>query len=238
MAMAIIPARRVYGGKRKGRRVAVRRLPPQLRGFARVGGYYGRYGPRRAGRRNGQEWKFFDVDLDDALIATGGTVTNSINLIAQGVTEKTRVGRKCVVKSIEWRWLLNLDSTANMSTSTDTCRLILYKDKQCNGATIAVLDLLETADFQSFYNLANQSRFVVLMDRSYTLKAPSAIAGPVTGEDGRNGKFRKSCNVALEFDAAVGAITELRSNNFGVLVISKGGGILLDSKFRIRFSDG
>lgn len=124
-----------------------------------------------------------------------------------------------------------------MATTTDTVRLIVYQDKQANGATIAVLDLLETANYQSFNNLSNSGRFRVLMDRTHTLVAASAIAGPSTGEDGMNFTFFKQLNMPIEFSAGAGVIAEICTNNIGVLAISRGGGVLLDSKFRLRFTD-
>jgi len=65
-------------------------------GVDRTGGYYGRF----AGR--GAELKFFDtatsfsIDTSPEVPATGQLV-----LIPQGVTESTRVGRKCVIRSIQ-----------------------------------------------------------------------------------------------------------------------------------------
>ncbi len=59
-----------------------------------------RAGPIRRAAVAG-ELKFHDVDLDDALVSATGTVTPSINLIAQDVLENTRVGRKCTLKNIQ-----------------------------------------------------------------------------------------------------------------------------------------
>lgn len=202
----------------------------------RTGGVYGRFS-------NGGELKFFDVPLTDAVIAAGGTITDSINKIAQGVTEVTRVGRKCTIKSISFRYKLTLpeqDAVGSPAVS-DTVRLIVYMDKQCNGATAAVTDLLETADFQSFRNLANSGRFVFILDVTKDLNyltLASDGAGVVSqAEVGRSYTFYKKCNAPIEFNAAAGAITEIRSNNFGMLIMSSGGIAGLDSQFRIRFSD-
>ncbi len=195
------------------------------------------YGPARAG-----ELKFHDLDVDDAGIAITGTIIQaSCNLIAQGVTEVQRIGRKCTIKGINWRFNITLSTTADTDTGKEVVRLILYLDKQCNGATAAVGDILETSDYQSFNNLANKSRFRTLMDRTYDLNA-SGGAGNGTANDTLaieiNDTFFKRCNIPLEFDAVGGVITALKTNNIGVLILGKIGGVaIFQSKMRLRFSD-
>ncbi len=186
------------------------------------------------------ELKFHDIDLDDAVVATGGTVAATINIIPQGVTEITRVGRRCTITSINWRYAVNMP-IGTASNSVDTCRVILYQDKQTNGATAAVLDILETADYQSFRNLANTGRFNILMDRTHTIN-PQGLAGDGTTIDSpafrMDKTFYKKCNVPIEFSSTLGVIAEIRSNNLVVLLISQAGLVGFESKFRLRFSDG
>jgi len=177
------------------------------------------------------------VDLDDALISSTGTITPTINIIVQGITESNRIGRKVVLRKIGWRYNLNFVSQAVMATTSDTVRLIVYQDKQTNGATAAVTDILESASFLSFNNLSNSGRFRILLDQHHSMHAPTAIAGPVTGELDVHAGWFKDVNIPIEFSAATGAIAEIRSNNIGVLVISGVGGTKLTSKFRLRFSD-
>lgn len=210
-----------------------------LKGYARTGGYYGRYAPVNPGS---MELKFHDVDLDDAVIAAGANVTASINLIAQGVTESTRVGRKCTIKAINWRYSVTLPSI-NAGTGTaegDTVRVILYLDKQANGATAANTDVLESADYQSFNNLANKGRFKIMHDKTYSLNY-AALGSDGTTMDAAavrcDDAFYKKMSIPIEFDSTTGAITEIRSNNFGVLLCSANGVAGFASKFRLRFSD-
>ncbi len=188
------------------------------------------------------ELKFHDVDLDDAVVSSNGAITDSIILIAQGVTESTRVGRKCTIKRIGWKFRM-LEPETNGGTSappSDTMRVILYQDKQANGAAATVTGILESADFQSFNNLSNTSRFKTLMDRTYTMNHKGGI-GTAADQDWSevaiDDQFYKECNIPIEYDSTAGAITEIRSNNIGVLLITEGGTSGFASKFRIRFSD-
>ncbi len=186
------------------------------------------------------ELKFHDVDLDDGVVAAGGTVTPTINILPQGVTEITRVGRKCTITSIGWRYAVNMP-IGTASNSVDTVRVIMYQDKQTNGATAAVTDLLESADYQAFRNLVNTGRFNVLMDRVHTVN-PQGLAGDGTTIDSPafriDKTFFKQCSIPIEFNGANGTIGEIRSNNLGVLLISQAGLAGFESKIRLRFSDG
>ncbi len=203
------------------------------------------FGPALRGRYAGvalPELKFHDVDLDDAVVTTGAAITGTVIIIPQGVTEKQRVGRKCTIMSIGWRFQIRLPAGTTEGTTSDTVRVMLYLDKQCNGATAAVAQILETDDFQSFNNLANKGRFRTLMDRTFSLSSPSggtsAAGVDQFGEMVMDDSFYKSCSIPIEYDSTAGALTEIRSNNIGVLLISSDGLCAFVSKFRFRFSDG
>lgn len=206
--------------------------PIVVPGMTRSVGFFGRFG-------RGGELKFHDVDLDDAVVATGGTVVPTINIIPQGTSEIQRIGRKCTIRSINWRFQVQLPAGTSTAGTADTLRVIMYLDKQANGATAAVTDILESADFQSFNNLGNKNRFRTLMDRRYDLQ--TSLSGDGTTVDSglvlEGDTFFKKCNIPIEFSSTNGTITEIRSNNIGVLLISSQGVAGFVSKLRLRFSD-
>ncbi len=190
------------------------------------------------------ELKFHDVDLDDAVVANGGTVTATVNIIPQGVEEAQRVGRKCVIRNIMWRYNLNLPVQADVAdlSGGDIVRVIMYLDRQANKATAAVTDLLEVADFQSFNNLGNKGRFLVLHDNVINLnRAVSMTDGTNTASSPQvvsgGHTFFKKCNIPIEFTGATGAIGEITSNNIGVILISSSGIAGFGSKIRLRYTD-
>ncbi len=222
-----------YGGRTRKR---ARLILPAQRGYLRTGGFYGRAGAGCPAR----ELKFHDLDVNDIAVAAGANiVAPSCNLIAQNVTETGRDGRKCTVKNIGWKFQLKLNIFAGTTLDYgDTIRVILYLDKQCNGATAVNTDILETADFQSFNNLANKSRFKTLMDRTYDINMMAAAGDGAVNDSAPvviNDSFYKKCNIPLEFDGATGAITELRSNNIGVMICGEIGVAGFQSKMRLRF---
>ncbi len=188
--------------------------------------------------------KFHDLDVDDAVVGTGTIAQDSCNIIAQGITESTRVGRKCTIRRINWKFEITMPTTAVAGSTSDIVRVVLYHDKQTNGAAAAVLDILETADFQSFRNLAQQSRFNILMDRMYTVHCPSGSGRGSTdtlsyGEQKIFDTFYKTCNIAIEYDttASTGVLTTQRTNNIGVMLLSQSGFAGFTSKMRLRFTD-
>ena len=86
-------------------------------------------------------------------------------------------------------------------------------------------------------------RFQLLLDKRIVM-SPLAIGSDSAGTMStaavfKQFSFHKECNIPLEFDSTTGAITEIRSNNFGIMVLSQGGDrINMFSKVRVRFSDG
>jgi len=225
-------ARKDYGTISAGAMSAIMKRSP---GYVRTGGYYGRFSG------TGAELKFFDTTNAFAFDATGEVpATGQLNLIPQGVTESTRVGRKCVIKSIQMRGIVLLQPAA-AAVSASTAYLYVVLDKQCNGAAAAATDVLTGTNFsQAFHNLSNSQRFVVLKKMKWTLQ-PSAGVTTAYNNVARSYDWYKKCNIPLEFSSTTGAITEIRSNNIFLLAGSDGQTddlINLAGTCRVRFSDG
>ncbi len=234
------------------RRLGVGRLPfkvgaQRVNGSRRFRGMKTRSRIRREvqraiARKDGLELKFHDLDIDDPTVSATGTIAQVTCVdIDQGITESNRIGRKVRVKMINWRMTVRLIPGSAPANTSDTCRVILYLDKQANGATAGVTDILESADYQSFNNLANKGRFRTLMDKTWDLQAMSGAFDGTNdqfGENIINDSLYKKVNIPIEYSGATGAITELTSNNIGVLTISSEGICAFASKMRVRYVDG
>lgn len=224
------------------------------RGRAGAGTTGGRLKRARASRsfrgrvsrvRNGVEWKFHDLDVDDANVAAGGTIAeDSCLTIPEGNGESDRIGRKLTVRRIQWSYNLTIPALiGSASQSPDTVRVILYLDKQTNGAAATATGILESADFQSFVNLANSGRFRLLCDKLHTVKGSPNGAGDGAANDfsanEQNYTFVRNVAIPIEYDnsATTGVITSMRSNNIGVLLVGKNGIASFESKMRFRYSD-
>ena len=193
---------------------------------------------------NTGELKFHDLDINDSSIAVGATIAeDSVITIAQGTDESTRIGRKVTVRQINWRFSIALNSQTDQSDPPkgDVVRILLFLDKQANLATAGTTDILESADYQSFNNLANKRRFRTLMDRTYTIGHSLAQTdGTNTGgyaETLIHDEFYKKVNIPIEYTGSTGAIGQVTSNNIGVMTLSKNGTATFESKMRVRFSD-
>jgi len=118
------------------------------------------------------------VDLAAAAYAadTTGSVT-LVATIAQGASVNQRVGKKCLLKSIQIRGQVAQNATA---TFNDVAAILVY-DKRPTGALPTVADILVSASSVAFNNDANSGRFKILRRWDFTLSGNSAT--PATGNE-------------------------------------------------------
>lgn len=216
---------------------------PRSRGFVKTAAraavaneYKGRLAQR------GNERKFFDTAISFSFDATGEVpATGQLTLIPQGVTESTRVGRKCVIKSIHIRGTFTFTPGATTS-GVDDVYLFVVLDKQCNGAAAAVTDVLTSnAMGQALTNLENSDRFVILKRFQQRLVSNAGVSTAFS-RDQVPFEWYKKVNIPIEYDssASTGALTTIRSNNIFLLA---GSGLIgddvstCDATCRLRFDD-
>lgn len=221
-------------------RKVARPLPPPLYAFPagpamRPVAFYGRKATR------GAELKFFDTALAFSFDLTGEVpATGQLVLIPQGVTESTRVGRKCVVQSITMRGVSLLQPAAAAQTAT-TVVMMLVQDRQCNGAAAGATDVMTSTNFTSaFRNLSNSSRFKILKKWRWNYN-PAAGISTAFSNTIKSFDWSRKLNVPLEFSSTTGAITELKSNNLFLLAGADGNSddlVTVQGNCRVRFSDG
>lgn len=216
--------------------LAKRKMRSTQRGYLRTSGYY-------KWQKRG-EYKFLDTTTNQFTVSQAGVVVDpTLVEIPQGVTQSSRVGRKCTIKKISMRGYTTIVPTDSANETADRVRIIVFVDHQANGAAAGVTDILETADVDSFRNLSNVNRFSVLLDRTYSNNSIVAFTNGAGDDIGRhilNFSFNKTLNMPVEYDdsATTGAIGTIRSNNIGVLVIGQEDQYSVMSYVtRVRFSD-
>jgi len=211
---------------------APRRVAP-VPGYTRTVGAYRRSVP------GVDEKKYLDVGpVTAASIATNGTVIDSFNKIPQGTTDITRVGNKVNITNWNMRIAISLDDAGTGQIINGNVRCIFYVDKQCNGATAAATDILTSAaSITSFRNMDQVDRFIILKEKWIHLTVASANALHTMEGSSRWYNFSKKLNLPVHFSSTTGAITEIRSNNLGVLFISDLASINLTYKSRVKFVD-
>lgn len=190
-----------------------------------------------------KEKKYYDTDVVATIATTAGNLlSNSIVAgITQGLTANTRIGKTVYPKGINLTFTLELPASNAAGSGSDVVRIIVFEDKQSNGAAATVANLLTNLAYDSYRNLEQVKRFRFLMDQTYQLNALGSADSnnntftPVNVLVKKNINFKKPC--AIEYDASTGAITDLTSCNFGVAIISKNGKITVKQRCRLRYTD-
>ncbi len=190
-----------------------------------------------------KERKWHDVALSDT--STQAWQFISLNLVAQGVTESQRIGRKLWVKTVRMKGLITSSSVADAATlagCSDVMRFMVLLDKQCNGALPTGTITFQTDVWNSFRNMENASRYEALYDKTVNVK-PNAAAGTAAANDVEPGLFGchfnlTGLNVPVEFSSDTGAIGTIRSNNLVFCYASANAFAKFNlTKFRVMFTD-
>ncbi len=218
------------------------RFTPRTRMAGRYAGFYRKQGFYKFGQRGSPELKFQDFAVNDTTLASAMVNTN-ISVIAQNVTETGRIGRRCTIRSISIRGSFTLLAATDITNTSNRVRCRLVLDKQTNGADFGATALLDTDAIDSFANLAQKSRFRVLMDKVYTLNsaggAPSGAAFALS-ERTVNVNLHMKCAHQIEFNDAfiTGVVATQRTNSLHWLTQTATGEIISEAvNIRVRFSD-
>ncbi len=208
-------------------------------GRTRTVGYYGRFRRRPTGYLGEiVERKFHEIGLGDAVVTAAMTIHN-LNLIPQGITEITRIGRKANISKLNIKGVIEIEAQTDAQSSMDTVRIMVVLDKQCNGATMTAVQLLLSDTMLSFNNLVNKGRFKVLHNEVHTITGHVALSttfGPSQKYFEINKVFKKP--IPIEFDGVTGAVTEIRSNCLYYLTQAfDGGDVKIEAEARVRFTD-
>lgn len=185
------------------------------------------------------ELKYFDTVLAETTVANSGTILNSsLNLLVQGSGETQRVGRKVVLKSIHLRGFCEANDSATVGA--EAVRIIIYLDKQANGAAATVGDILESADYRAFNDLEAFGRYIILKDWYFALNrmVNATITADKLFSVGMVLSWNRRVNIPLYFEGSTGALTEVKSNNIGVMAITRSNLVVgVEYHTRIRYSD-
>lgn len=238
-------------------------------GYERQIGNYGRYNQPPAlpastklnwcPPGNDRELKFMDRTINVTPIDSGGEVYTGLALdgdictIKQDTGASERIGRKVTIREIHWtvnvRKLIARGADSVEDTA-DEVRIMLVLDTQCNGALPAVADILafssaagDAAGYQSFMNLTNKGRFVVLVNKRFCISTTAGAGNGVGLSDfGQNDvcwEWHKNVCIPIEYgvDAAgiAGTIAGVKANNLVCLTISKSDLCVMESLIRLRY---
>lgn len=207
-------------------------------------GFAGRTAPiysQKRVKRDYPELKFKDTTYALNTPNAAGTITNdTLAALSEGNTDQTRIGNKINVKSIMLRGRALIDNTAAAANTSDVLRIIVYLDRQANGATAAVTDILATGNWRSFNNLDNNDRFRTLCEWTCSLNVGGATPSGGAYVFGRKTKeffLKAKLGQDFKYKGNAGTVADLASSNIGVLAISAQGTVQLEYIARLKFVD-
>lgn len=184
------------------------------------------------------ETGFVDVASATYALDTTGSVT-LLNTVAQGAGVSQRVGKKIVLKSLQFRGIMQNGSAA---TANDVAFLVVY-DKRPTGALPAVTDILALASAQAMNNDANGGRFSILK------RVDSYLIGNLTAPANYTEIAVRDCDYFLPLKglqtvykaAATGAIGDIEEGALYLVTIggtaAGTGAASLIGTMRLRFID-
>lgn len=177
------------------------------------------------------EKKFLYASCNATNMGTGGTVLASfLCQIIQGTTDATRTGNQVRCKRIAIKGWNSTSVAANT-------RLIAFWDRQPNGGSPSVTDVLQAADVNALYNNNyvsgwGGSRFEIVYDKRLKIE-------PVIVAQGDYQYFsilsKKEKTVVYKGNAA--AVADMATNNFVVIAISDEATADLTANILIEFED-
>ena len=162
------------------------------------------------------ETKFSQIS-DTAMQPGNGGIIKLLNGLTQGVTDTTRTGSQVILKYAYLKFIC----TTNASATTDAARVIVFLDRQPNGGTPALTDLLNTGvpdAFISTYEQHNRMRFKILFDQ--TQICMPMFSGGVCYTI-FNCKLPNLSWIRTQYNGNAGTAADLKTNGLFYLVISK-----------------
>lgn len=172
------------------------------------------------------ELKHSNTSLTNTAISNTGpfsaTFMDDILQIIQGNTPTSRIANQIQTTSLQIRGQIRTISTSLLPS---TCRMMVYWDKQSNGAVNSVSQLLHSGSTYAVWaprNYANIDRFDVLWDK--TIKLEPFHATDTTHVLPTAYNFNKVIKTSriVKYQANGGAITDLAGNRLVVVFFNDG----------------
>lgn len=158
--------------------------------------------------------------------STSGAIAPITDIIVQGDTVGQRAGDKVIVKSLAIKY----SATINVAATSDRVRFMVFADTENQNATPLVIDVLATANVNSFPNIGYEAagRFKIFYDQIHQLNTA-----------GGAGIFKAATVPIKNWPVYYSSTTGTGKNNLYFLEISDTGTNLATFSFttEIRYTD-
>ncbi len=200
-----------------------------------------------------RKFKDFNRNSDAFTLAWAGgemdpSTANSLSVVAQGDGESERDGRVYHIHSVHLKGLLNISGAESQVTPLNdiVARLALVWDTQTNGAQLNAEDVFLTIgsgeDVNSFRNLQNSKRFIVLKDKTFRFKQEQIAEGAANlfawGQAQIPFKINKTFKTPIKVrcSGTTAAVTSVTDNSLHLIGTATDIKMLLTYQSRIRFT--
>jgi len=133
---------------------------------------------------------------------------NLLTVISQGDNDTDRQGNSILARSVN----INLKYQINASASHTTIRTILFWDKECNGATPTISDILQTTSVMANYNHNTASQYQILADYRVNLS--------ISGQQETTRRIYRKLQRHVHFDGASGTIGDIQDYALWLFFVS------------------
>lgn len=206
--------------------------------------------------RRGTEVKTVDVKVTNQVINSTGSIA-LLNGIAEGTSFNNRVGRRVSLKSLQISGTLDDNTGGTPINDSLYVRMLVLYDRQNNGGTPALADILQdvdsagttTTDAYSGINMNNSDRFKVLMDNRVFIpndqtsaagtNLEQGIAGylPSTGETNIK-RFIKLGGLETHYGTANANVAGCQTGAIWLVFVAAGSNMLqANLRIRLRYFD-
>ena len=145
-------------------------------------------------------------------------VVSTIIDIRQGPSIGQRIGRQILITSVSLRYYW---TPSTVDTTPNVNRFILFVDKQCNGAPATAAMILTSNTPTSYLNPFNRDRFELLYDETY--QSSFCMLNTAVNKWQTSPGFVSlvvPLQLTVNFSGPTNSITDIRSNNLGVLLLT------------------
>lgn len=210
-----VPNKRIYAG---GKRRAIKRWAGEKPSIVdRISKYAGAIG-KVAGTVSmltqmvNCEKKWYDKPTSNAVISNTGTDVSLYTNMAVGMTDQTRNGNVVKGKNLYGRY-----SLLSNSLYPTLVRLVWVLDKEYNGATAPLSDVLQQADTHSGVHMDNSKRFVILKDKLHIINPNGNSTNP---QQMIKGKFYFPTDFHIHYKGTTDTQASLKENQIILYAVS------------------
>lgn len=178
-----------------------------------------------------------------------------LNTTQQGTAIQNRFANKIALKALQLKYHIQT-STSLATMNQQDIRIIVFYDKQTNGVTPAISDVLLNVDQSgststnpnTFPNNFNRDRFVILHDKLFHLPPSTYNAGPPVNHDThgffptmnemRWDGYIKLKNIETCYKANSGGVGDISTGGLFILYFSSSNNqYAIDFQARLKFAD-